>query len=747
MPRGAAAPDPAPVHLRAGADRLAFDRASGALVSWVRAGTRRDLIAARAGDALVELGYVDPEGALRTISDAGAPREVRVTRDGTAWTVAVAIPVLAGHAVGVTLRVAGSANEPEIRWTVTFASDAGLRLTDIRFPVLRLPLGLGARSGTRRTDGILRAFETGAFMERPRATDLEPDSPFALQLRPETIDAFHYPGLTFAQLLAYLDRGTGLVAWAADASGRPKVIKPLATGGDRVRLAFAHTLGGVAPGPDAVPYDVRARSVAGGWEDAAAIYRDWTLAQPWAARPLHVRGVPDAIAASPAPVMIRVQGVHDEGPADPIDAFLPYPRLLPILDALAARLDAPLLPLLMAWERHGPWVYPDALPPVGGSDAMAAFADAATARGWVPGTVANGTRWVPAHRWTGYDGREAYRRDGGPGSVCRTPDGGEWLEPWDAPWRASLPACVAAPRTRALARDFVGELARTGLRMIQLFDQNLGVVTFPCYADDHGHPPAPGPGMTRSMASFLPEVRAGAREGAGDDGVLISAEACVSEPFLGSIDLVDVRSVPPGHVAPHPLWRGSVPLYSFLFHDQVPIHAGFGFGPEPFHLRTATATAFVVGAIPGGVLQDDGRLMSRDSVNFGDWDPYVEDWEAAADLLRAALALRRGTGRPWLLEGRMERSARLTGIPVRRWTFGDRVHRLPAVLHHAWRAPDGTLALVLANWTDAPVTVRTRDPRFRDATEAVIAMGAGVRSAHTEPGTLALPPRSVSLLC
>lgn len=733
------------IHLRAGADRLAFDRTIGALVSWVRAGTRRDLIAWRPGDPLVEVGYVDARGELRTISDAGAPREVRVTRDGAAWTVAVAIPVLAGHGLGVTLRVAGSAGDPEVRWSVELASDPGLRLTDIRFPVLRMPLGLGTRPGARRTDGVLRAFETGALIEQPRATDLEPDAPFALQLRPETIDAFHYPGLTFAQLLAYLDRGTGLVAWAADAGGRPKVIKPLATGSDRVRLAFAHTLGGVPAGPDAVPYAVRVRSVAGGWEDAASVYRDWTLAQGWAARPLHVRGVPGTIAASPAPVMIRVQGIHDEGPADPIDAFLPYPRLLPILDALAARLDAPLMPLLMAWERHGPWVYPDALPPVGGADAMAAFADAATTRGWVPGTFANGTRWATAHRWTGYDGLDAYRRDGGPESVCRTADGSEWHEPWDAPWRASLPACMAAPRTRELARAFVGELARTGLRMIQLFDQNLGVVTFPCYAADHGHPPAPGPWMTASMASFLPEVRGAARDGAGDDGVLISAEACVSEPHLGAIDLVDVRSVPAGHVAPHPLWRGSVPLYSFLFHELVPIHAGFGFGPEPFHLATATATAFVIGGMPGGVLQDDGRLMARDSVNFGDWDPYVEDWEGAADLLRAALALRRGAARPWLLEGRMEPSARLAGIPVRRWTFGDRVHRLPAVLHHAWRAPDGTLALALANWTDAAVTVRTRDARFRGAMAAVIATGAGVRSERTEPGMVALPPRSVAL--
>ena len=41
------------VRVRTAADRLAFDAASGALVSWQRIGTRRELIAHRPGDAAV----------------------------------------------------------------------------------------------------------------------------------------------------------------------------------------------------------------------------------------------------------------------------------------------------------------------------------------------------------------------------------------------------------------------------------------------------------------------------------------------------------------------------------------------------------------------------------------------------------------------------------------------------------------------------------------------------------------------
>jgi len=736
------------IHLRTAADRLAFDAASGALVSWRRAGTRRELIARRAGEALVEVGHVDVRGELRTLTDAGAARTTHVEREGDRWTVVTHIPALDGHALDVTLRTSGSAQDHEIAWTLAVERAADLRLVDVRFPVLRMPLGLsGPAAAARRSDTLVWPRGTGQQFLRPRPTDLEPDDPFALQLRPENIDALHYPGYTFAQFLAYLDRSTGLLLRCDDVEGRPKVLKPLGNGNDRVRLAIAHVIGGTPPGAIHVPYAVRARSVAGTWEDAAESYRTWSLAQSWAARPLRDRSLPAAITDAPVPVMIRVQGIHDEGPADPVQAFLPYPKALPILDALARRLDAPLLPVLMSWERHGPWVYPDALPPVGGSEAFAAFADGAVGRGWAPGTFCNGTRWATSHRWTGYDGRDTFETDGGRGSVCRTAAGDPWQEPWDVTWRASMPACVGAPRTRELAIAYVRELARLGMRMIQFFDQNLGVVTFPCYASDHGHPAVPGPWMTPAMTGFLAELRAAAREGAGADGVLLSAEACISEPHLAALDLVDVRSVPPGHAAPHPMWAGSIPLFSYLYHELVPISGGFGFGPEPYHLVTATAMALVAGAMPGGVLQDGGRLMARDSVNFGDWTPYVEDWEAAADLLRAAVALRRGHGRRYLLEGRMERSSRVTGIPTRRWTHGDRAHRLPAIFHHTWRAPDGSLALVAANWTDRELTARVTDARFTSATTIVVSSAAGITVASPDgPGTLRLPAHACALL-
>ena len=143
-------------------------------------------------------------------------------------------------------------------------------------------------------------------------------------------------------------------------------------------------------------YEVAVGGFSGDWEDAAALYREWALGQPWASRPLADRDdVPAWLLDSPAPVVIRAAGVLDDsGPSTPNEAFVPYERSLPALDALAETIGGPLMPIVMAWEREGPWVYPEALPPVGGTAAFAAFTRAARDRGWHVGTFCNGTRWV-----------------------------------------------------------------------------------------------------------------------------------------------------------------------------------------------------------------------------------------------------------------------------------------------------------------------------------------------------------------
>ncbi len=679
---------------------------------------RTELIASNRGDPVVEVGFLDAHRRFRSVDDRSAA-SVRVTteRDGGAWRVTIAVARLGAMPLDATLTVRGGPDDRYARWSVVVddRTPGGLRLTHVAFPWLAVPIrGRIPGAGRSAANAIVRPFGAGQLLRGDALATLEPDTPAAFELRPDAFDCLHYPGYTFAQFLASTsgrpDR-PGLFAAAQDPSGRPKLIKPLATADGRVRLAFAH-LGD----PRDLDYEVVVGGYLGDWEAAAELYRSWALGRPWAGRPLTARAdIPAWLLDSPMPVIIRAAGVLDDaGPATPNPSFVPYERSLPALDALAEAVGGPLMPILMAWEREGPWVYPEALPPVGGSASFAAFTAAARERGWHPGTFCDGTRWVVGHRLTGYEGSAHFDASGGPETVARTAEGAPWHENWDASWRPSLPACVGVPRTREIALAYVATLAgELGLEMIQFFDQNLGGVTFPCYAEDHPHPSVPGPWMTIEMTAFMAEVAATAARVAGPDrGTAISVESAPAEVHLGSIALCDIRAVVEGHRAGDPLWDGAIPLFHFLYHELLPIQGGFGWAPEPHHVALRNAWNIVIGEIPGGVLTPSGRLLDRDTVNWAPWDQPVEDPAPGLAVLRNGLALRRGPARDLLVFGRMERTARVEGVATVRWRRRGRRHAIPAVVHRTWRDPLGTLAIALANWTGEAQSVVVDDPRF-----------------------------------
>jgi hypothetical protein len=219
------------------------------------------------------------------------------------------------------------------------------------------------------------------------------------------------------------------------------------------------------------------------------------------------------------------------------------------------------------------------------------------------------------------------------------------------------------------------------------------------------------------------------------------------------VGLCDIRAVVEGHHATDPLWDGAIPLFHFLYHEILPIQGGFGWAPEPHHVALRNAWNVVIGEIPGGVLTPGGWLLDRDTANWAPWDAPTEDAAAGLAVLRAGLALRRGPARDLLVFGRMERTARVTGIATQRWTAGGRDHAIPAVVHRTWRGPDGTLGLVLANWTGEVQSVVVDDARFAHGGRWVESAGSADQSLRSgtscdSAGTivLRLPPHACGVL-
>jgi hypothetical protein len=731
---------PAAVTLENRNHRIELDRTTGQLLSLRASAAPRQEFIEPAGPRVFVIQYLDEHKEFRQIASSDA-RSISV-QESTAELFKAEFRGLAGLDLDAEVTVSNKSDEDASRWSITIHNRSGILITDVQFPFIVVRYNLGGQAGS---EALLQPFAVGRLLRAPQPPQMQPDSPFAWQIRPENGDSGHYPGLTFAQFLAYYNDRAGIYVACEDASGAVKLIKPVHCG-TGIRLGFAHVGDWHTNGSRPLGYDVVVRTFTGDWYDAADLYRRWTLEQPWARLPLHKRtDIPAWLTGSPAHVVFRIQGQLDAGPAPPIPQFLPYTKIVPLAQRAAEKLNAPVVPVIMSWERPGPWVYPDCFPPAGGDQSLREFTQAARDRGWHVGTYCNGTRWVTGHYWSGYDGEKYFNEHGGEQSVSRTHDGQRWSENWDRAWRPSYACCAGSRVTVEIAEDFVQHLLDDGLDWIQYLDQNVSCSTFPCYSSSHGHAPVPGRWMTAAMEELLRRLRA--RAAKAGRPVVFSVENAPNEYFLSKFDICDIRVIPPGHAGYE---RNFLPLWNYLYHEFTLIQGAFGAGPDPFYTVTRNAYNLVTGAMPAGVIDGKGRLMNREAFPWASWEPFMGSEEDVWQMYRTALALRRGKGREYLVLGRMQRPSNISGIAVKTWIEAERRHRIPAVFHGAWHNPAGKFAVVAANWTSEAQSFQVRDERLGGRCSETLSSAKGIaeRTREAGPGAIevSLPALSCALI-
>lgn len=746
QPDDAKIADPDAIVIENANHKLAFDRETARLLSFrAKDASAQEFVVTNDRVPVFVIQYLTDGHEFRQIASTDA-REAHV--ESGQGTLTAIFTGLGNMDLAATVRVRVAESDSASRWSISIRNGAKLSITDVQFPFVIVPYQLG---GQADSEALLRPLATGRFFQPPKPQDLEPDSPHAWQFRPENTDTSHYPGLTFAQFLAYYNDRAGFYIACHDSSGGIKLIKPVHSAHGGIRLGFAHVGDWPAGGERDLGYDVVMQAFQGDWYEAANLYRDWSLKQPWAAAPLHKRkDVPEWLLDSPPHIVVRIQGQLDAGPAEPNTAFLPYPKIIPLLEKISNRIDSPLVAVVMAWERPGPWVYPDCFPPAGGDESLGEFTKLARARGWHVGSFCNGTRWVTHHYWSGYSGEKYLAEQHGEETFCRTHDQQLWRENWAGDWRPSYACCLGVARTQEIARRFVERLTGDGLDWVQFLDQNVGCSTFPCFAEDHGHPRMPGKWMNTAMQSLLDGFREIADEArqksGGSRGFAFSVEYPPNEFFMRNFHVCDQRTAPPGHTAYGKLF---FPLHSFLYHEFVITQGGFGAGPEPYHMPIRTACNLVTGEIPGGVLTGDGSLLNRDTFAWAPWSPPVGSNEDSLHMLRRAVALRRGRAKEYLVFGRMQKPAKVEGIKTVHWENGRQVNDIPAVMHSAWQSSEGRFAVVLANWTTDTQSVSLVDSRLgKQVTESKSAEDVTIvsRPIGGEKLTVNLGPLSCALI-
>jgi hypothetical protein len=234
---------------------------------------------------------------FRQIASTDAKEAIVKSKDGA---LEATFSGLGGMDLSAVIGVRIEPGSPSSFWSISVRNGANLLITDVQFPFVIVRYQLGGKLGS---EALLRPLATGRFSQAPKPQELEPDSPHAWQFRPENTDTAHYPGLTFAQFLAYYNDRAGLYIACHDNSGGIKFIKPVHHSAGGIRLGFAHVADWPASGEWDLGYDVVLQAFEGDWYEAASLYREWSLKQPWAAAPLHKRtDVPDWLLDSPPPI-------------------------------------------------------------------------------------------------------------------------------------------------------------------------------------------------------------------------------------------------------------------------------------------------------------------------------------------------------------------------------------------------------------------------------------------------------------
>jgi hypothetical protein len=236
--------------------------------------------------------------------------------------------------------------------------------------------------------------------------------------------------------------------------------------------------------------------------------------------------------------------------------------------------------------------------------------------------------------------------------------------------------------------------------------------------------------MTERSEAMLADLR---RDGGPPGAVAWAVEGACAEPCLPAFASCDIRPDPRA---------GFVPLFHYLYHDRILTQSIFAPAPNPHFLPIKAARAFVLGDLLGCCLGAGGRLQNWEpppGQPWMEWDRPAGDQAASYALFREALALRRGVGRDFLVFGRLLRPLPLSGVETVAWTHGGQANEIASLEHATWQAPDGRIAVALANWTDRP----------RAAALDLGALGDRPRALHVgaDGGTVALPAgRRVELL-
>ncbi len=571
------------ITLQSGRATVVLDRArNGALVSLCDNATGTEFVNGPAAGDLFAIAWSPPGDTSGKLQRLAARDAEQVAWEVTERCLTGVFQRLGGHDLTVKCMVsaaAGQDGQDDVRWQLRVTGKAPIVLENVSFPILELRTPLLDQG---QADAVVVGLTKGGVFHEPAKW------PSGRGL------SFSQPGPLAAQFGCYYGPRAGFVSFTRDARGWPKALECLRSK-EGLKWTWQRRCYHPMNEPFELGYEISTTTFTAqtpgepaDWRDAADIYKQWALAQPWCAVPYAQRtDIPEWLTAGPG--MIRF---HRDwlGKPERIEGWLNdyWRKQFP---------DVPLVVALWGWERVGSWISPKYFPPYPSQADFSRIVAAAQRAGghafpWPSGyywnveyqTQADGTfAWQDWDDFNATGLPHALRQRGGQPLVRALP----WL---DGGRNAVL--CRGDAWTRQWFNRTAVTLMELGCDMVQV-DQVVGGQApgnGECFSTEHGHPPGPGVWDAEAFTAQLQALAAECRR-VRPDAVLSIEEP--QELFNHLIGIQDYRDAQASRWPQLPgVTHASV--FGYLYHEYLPV---FQSNPQAGDLQ-GLAYCAVTGQIP-----------------------------------------------------------------------------------------------------------------------------------------------------
>ncbi len=543
---------------------------------------------------------------------------------------------------------------------------------------------------------------------------------------PVSKDACMYPGMVTMQFVSLHTDTYGLYYAAHDTEVTPKIIDYFiaedSSEGFFICFDVYHS---IAPHSEKqIGYPMVLQTHSGTWYGAAEIYRKFLENSdfPLPEKISNDGKLPEWYHSSPVVIVngargrrsSQITGEHSDELTDSISE----------LDMLSERFDTPIMSLLTDWEGSAPWAPPFNWPPFNGETAFKEYIRKMHERRYIVGIYGSGLNWTDSMRKSDpehtFDMRP-YRAQHGLDKVFSRYQDGTPVETACADIRTGAHFCPACGITEEISINEIAKAAEAGVDYYQYLDQDNGGFGAPCYSTGHPHPPVFGSWMPSALYTLYHKFYSYSRS------CLLGTEAVSADYFASVLRINDLRN----HWN---IYAGTpVPAIEFCLHEYMINFMGnqcnyekiaaFEYNPESFLLRLAYA--FVTGDLMTVSMRKGGKL----ALGWNGFYIQLIPEENAEDIykcIRNYSALRRGIAKAYLQYGRMLapdpvivdmyklqltkqiRNTHLDGSFDLSYELTGDVRLFPNVEYTKWQAPDGSKAMVFANFSHDCKTVAVK---------------------------------------